>query len=173
MATCPSCHARQMTNVKHEPNTKTHLMALLICIVGWVKLGQLLSPSSLLSLSLQSKPPVGLGTLSNSLSLSLAFYFIAEASVAAAFRTAWTRARVPHTHAPLVAPMLAPFKIKQLKQQITINVLLNPAASLRGCLLLVPFFVLLSLSLSFFWSSSPTSSAIAYVFWPRKTRNKW
>lgn len=42
--------------------------------------------------------------------------------------------------------MLAPFKIKQLKQQITINELLNPAASLRGCLLLVLFFVLLSLS---------------------------
>ncbi|KAH8411067.1 hypothetical protein KR222_011752 [Zaprionus bogoriensis] len=36
MATCPSCHARQMTTVKHEPSTKTHLLAMAICLVGGI-----------------------------------------------------------------------------------------------------------------------------------------
>ncbi|XP_023172792.1 lipopolysaccharide-induced tumor necrosis factor-alpha factor homolog [Drosophila hydei] len=35
-AVCPSCHARQQTTVKHEPSTKTHLLALLICLVGGI-----------------------------------------------------------------------------------------------------------------------------------------
>ncbi|XP_034476335.1 lipopolysaccharide-induced tumor necrosis factor-alpha factor homolog isoform X2 [Drosophila innubila] len=34
--TCPSCHTRQRTNVNHEPSTKTHLLALLICLVGGI-----------------------------------------------------------------------------------------------------------------------------------------
>ncbi|EDW02647.1 cell death-inducing p53-target protein 1 isoform X1 [Drosophila grimshawi] len=36
MATCPSCQARQFTTVNHEPSTKTHLLALLICLVGGI-----------------------------------------------------------------------------------------------------------------------------------------
>ncbi|KAH8307090.1 hypothetical protein KR044_004699 [Drosophila immigrans] len=36
MVTCPSCHTRQLSVVKHEPSTKTHLLALLICIVGGI-----------------------------------------------------------------------------------------------------------------------------------------
>ncbi|XP_060654654.1 lipopolysaccharide-induced tumor necrosis factor-alpha factor homolog isoform X1 [Drosophila nasuta] len=34
MVTCPSCHAHQQSVVRYDPNTKTHLMALLICILG-------------------------------------------------------------------------------------------------------------------------------------------
>ncbi|KAH8401840.1 hypothetical protein KR009_008209 [Drosophila setifemur] len=34
MATCPSCSYRGKTIVKFEPNTKTHLIAMLICLVG-------------------------------------------------------------------------------------------------------------------------------------------
>ncbi|XP_055378350.1 lipopolysaccharide-induced tumor necrosis factor-alpha factor homolog [Condylostylus longicornis] len=29
---CPSCHAEITTNVKHEATTKTHIMALLLCL---------------------------------------------------------------------------------------------------------------------------------------------
>ncbi|XP_063911096.1 lipopolysaccharide-induced tumor necrosis factor-alpha factor homolog [Zophobas morio] len=29
---CPSCHAQITTSVKTEPNTKTHLFALLLCL---------------------------------------------------------------------------------------------------------------------------------------------
>ncbi|XP_030573042.1 lipopolysaccharide-induced tumor necrosis factor-alpha factor homolog [Drosophila novamexicana] len=36
VATCPSCQARLLTTVKHEPSTKTHLLALLICLVGGI-----------------------------------------------------------------------------------------------------------------------------------------
>lgn len=31
--TCPSCHANVVTNVSHESTTKTHLMALLCCVL--------------------------------------------------------------------------------------------------------------------------------------------
>ncbi|XP_068146835.1 lipopolysaccharide-induced tumor necrosis factor-alpha factor-like [Drosophila tropicalis] len=34
MATCPSCHARQVSTVKYDASTKTHLFALGICLVG-------------------------------------------------------------------------------------------------------------------------------------------
>ncbi|XP_017836639.1 lipopolysaccharide-induced tumor necrosis factor-alpha factor homolog isoform X2 [Drosophila busckii] len=36
LATCPSCQERQMTIVKYEPSTKTHLFALAICLVGGI-----------------------------------------------------------------------------------------------------------------------------------------
>ncbi|EDX08239.1 lipopolysaccharide-induced tumor necrosis factor-alpha factor homolog [Drosophila simulans] len=36
MATCPSCGVRRETKVEFEPNTKTHLMALLICMLGGI-----------------------------------------------------------------------------------------------------------------------------------------
>jgi len=29
--TCPSCHATVLTNVRYEPNTKTHILALILC----------------------------------------------------------------------------------------------------------------------------------------------
>ncbi|XP_032665300.1 lipopolysaccharide-induced tumor necrosis factor-alpha factor homolog [Odontomachus brunneus] len=32
--TCPQCHANISTRVESEANTKTHLMALLLCIFG-------------------------------------------------------------------------------------------------------------------------------------------
>ncbi|XP_017114719.1 lipopolysaccharide-induced tumor necrosis factor-alpha factor homolog [Drosophila elegans] len=35
-ATCPSCGVRSKTNVEIEPNTKTHLIALLICALGGI-----------------------------------------------------------------------------------------------------------------------------------------
>lgn len=34
MASCPSCQSRQLTTVHHEPNTNTHLLALLLCVIG-------------------------------------------------------------------------------------------------------------------------------------------
>ncbi|XP_016953327.1 lipopolysaccharide-induced tumor necrosis factor-alpha factor homolog [Drosophila biarmipes] len=36
MATCPSCGVRRETNVEFEPSTKTHLLALLICMLGGI-----------------------------------------------------------------------------------------------------------------------------------------
>ncbi|KAH8234201.1 hypothetical protein KR038_003636 [Drosophila bunnanda] len=36
MATCPSCGARRQTNVNFQPSTKTHLLALLICMIGGI-----------------------------------------------------------------------------------------------------------------------------------------
>ncbi|XP_037715584.1 cell death-inducing p53-target protein 1-like [Drosophila subpulchrella] len=36
MATCPSCGVRRETKVEFEPSTKTHLLALLICMVGGI-----------------------------------------------------------------------------------------------------------------------------------------
>ncbi|XP_017000981.2 cell death-inducing p53-target protein 1-like [Drosophila takahashii] len=36
MATCPSCGARRQTRVEFEPSTKTHLLALLICMIGGI-----------------------------------------------------------------------------------------------------------------------------------------
>ncbi|XP_021934130.1 lipopolysaccharide-induced tumor necrosis factor-alpha factor-like isoform X2 [Zootermopsis nevadensis] len=30
---CPSCHASVQTRVDYEPNTKTHLFALLLCLI--------------------------------------------------------------------------------------------------------------------------------------------
>ncbi|XP_055917054.1 lipopolysaccharide-induced tumor necrosis factor-alpha factor homolog isoform X2 [Eupeodes corollae] len=33
---CPSCHADVLTNVRYEPNTQTHLIALcLFCFICW------------------------------------------------------------------------------------------------------------------------------------------
>ncbi|XP_055854589.1 lipopolysaccharide-induced tumor necrosis factor-alpha factor homolog isoform X2 [Episyrphus balteatus] len=33
---CPNCHADVLTNVKYEPNTQTHLIALCLCLfVCW------------------------------------------------------------------------------------------------------------------------------------------
>lgn len=34
MMTCPSCRASIQTTVKHEPSTKTHLIAVLLCACG-------------------------------------------------------------------------------------------------------------------------------------------
>ncbi|XP_064543524.1 lipopolysaccharide-induced tumor necrosis factor-alpha factor homolog [Drosophila montana] len=34
MATCPTCHSCQLTTVSYEPNSKTHLVALLLCLLG-------------------------------------------------------------------------------------------------------------------------------------------
>ncbi|KAJ8925138.1 hypothetical protein NQ315_001320 [Exocentrus adspersus] len=31
---CPSCHSQIATNVKTEATTRTHLFALLLCLVG-------------------------------------------------------------------------------------------------------------------------------------------
>ncbi|XP_030573228.1 lipopolysaccharide-induced tumor necrosis factor-alpha factor homolog isoform X2 [Drosophila novamexicana] len=36
MATCPTCHSRQLTAVTFEPNSKTHLVALLLCLLGCI-----------------------------------------------------------------------------------------------------------------------------------------
>ncbi|EDW91826.1 lipopolysaccharide-induced tumor necrosis factor-alpha factor homolog [Drosophila yakuba] len=36
MATCPSCGVRRQTKVEFEPSTKTHLLALLICMLGGI-----------------------------------------------------------------------------------------------------------------------------------------
>uniref|UniRef100_A0A6P4EJM1 Lipopolysaccharide-induced tumor necrosis factor-alpha factor homolog isoform X1 n=1 Tax=Drosophila rhopaloa TaxID=1041015 RepID=A0A6P4EJM1_DRORH len=36
MATCPSCGARKQTKIEFEPSTKTHLIALLICLIGGI-----------------------------------------------------------------------------------------------------------------------------------------
>ncbi|EDV54887.1 lipopolysaccharide-induced tumor necrosis factor-alpha factor [Drosophila erecta] len=36
MATCPSCGVRRETKVEFEPSTKTHLLALLICMLGGI-----------------------------------------------------------------------------------------------------------------------------------------
>nr|XP_036669487.1 lipopolysaccharide-induced tumor necrosis factor-alpha factor homolog isoform X1 [Drosophila suzukii] len=36
MATCPSCGVRRQTVVDYESSTKTHLVALLICLVGGI-----------------------------------------------------------------------------------------------------------------------------------------
>ncbi|XP_070851331.1 lipopolysaccharide-induced tumor necrosis factor-alpha factor-like isoform X1 [Drosophila suzukii] len=36
MATCPSCGVRGKTKVEYEASNKTHLLALLICLVGGV-----------------------------------------------------------------------------------------------------------------------------------------
>ncbi|XP_063696080.1 lipopolysaccharide-induced tumor necrosis factor-alpha factor homolog [Culicoides brevitarsis] len=32
---CPSCHQQITTNIKHENATKTHLFALLCCLIFW------------------------------------------------------------------------------------------------------------------------------------------
>ncbi|XP_037716618.1 lipopolysaccharide-induced tumor necrosis factor-alpha factor homolog [Drosophila subpulchrella] len=36
VATCPSCGVRRETKVEFEPSTKTHLLALLICMLGGI-----------------------------------------------------------------------------------------------------------------------------------------
>ncbi|KAH8371351.1 hypothetical protein KR093_007057 [Drosophila rubida] len=36
VVTCPACNTRQFSVVKHEASTKTHLLAMLICILGGV-----------------------------------------------------------------------------------------------------------------------------------------
>ncbi|XP_016925679.2 lipopolysaccharide-induced tumor necrosis factor-alpha factor-like [Drosophila suzukii] len=36
MATCPSCGVWRQTKVEFEPSTKTHLLALLICMLGGI-----------------------------------------------------------------------------------------------------------------------------------------
>ncbi|XP_070067978.1 lipopolysaccharide-induced tumor necrosis factor-alpha factor homolog isoform X1 [Drosophila takahashii] len=36
MATCPSCGVRRETKIEFEPNTKTHLLAFLICLLGGI-----------------------------------------------------------------------------------------------------------------------------------------
>ncbi|XP_037715686.1 lipopolysaccharide-induced tumor necrosis factor-alpha factor homolog [Drosophila subpulchrella] len=36
VATCPSCGVRRETKVEFEPSSKTHLLALLICMVGGI-----------------------------------------------------------------------------------------------------------------------------------------
>lgn len=34
MLVCPSCRQSIQTRVEHEPSSKTHIMALLMCLVG-------------------------------------------------------------------------------------------------------------------------------------------
>ncbi|XP_017114724.1 lipopolysaccharide-induced tumor necrosis factor-alpha factor homolog [Drosophila elegans] len=36
MATCPNCGVRRKTKVEFEPSAKTHLLAMLICLVGGI-----------------------------------------------------------------------------------------------------------------------------------------
>ncbi|KAH8319626.1 hypothetical protein KR074_002489, partial [Drosophila pseudoananassae] len=43
MVICPSCNARDLTRVRYETSSKTHLIALLICCLGGV-LGCFLFP---------------------------------------------------------------------------------------------------------------------------------
>ncbi|XP_071446542.1 mucin-2-like isoform X1 [Hetaerina americana] len=75
--TCPSCHAVVHTRVDHEPSSRTHMFAVLLCIFG-----HFLTPSSLL------QPMTACGR-------------------AAYSRTAWTPARTACTTAPPAVPTSA------------------------------------------------------------------
>uniref|UniRef100_A0A1A9ZYN5 LITAF domain-containing protein n=1 Tax=Glossina pallidipes TaxID=7398 RepID=A0A1A9ZYN5_GLOPL len=39
---CPRCRARKLTRIHYEPNSKTHLMAALLCILGIVSVAEIM-----------------------------------------------------------------------------------------------------------------------------------